>query len=294
MAARVLVLGGTGFIGAAVVAELRTHGYDLTALARSREAATRLEGQGCSVVQGDIRDPGDWLPQVGAINAVVHMAATFDSDMATADRDLIDGLIDHFERMGNHPRLLYTGGIWLYGPGGTTAITETSSFDAFPPFAWMVDHRDRLIAAATVETLLVHPGMVYDRDGGVITMFLDDARAGGPVRVPGDAGVRWPVVHRDDLAVLYRLVLERGRPGVDYHGVAERAVPVVAIARSIARRYGVADAVTFRSPEDLVRDKGFWAAGYALDREVSGAITQSALGWQPRHHDIIGEVGARD
>ncbi|MCP4328521.1 MAG: NAD-dependent epimerase/dehydratase family protein [Alphaproteobacteria bacterium] len=294
MAMRILVLGGTGYIGAAVVAEFKAHGHAVVALARSAAAATRLERQGCTIVRGDMRQPAAWLPRVGAVGAVVHTAATFDSEMAAADRRLVDSLLEHFGRGAPGPRILYTGGVWLYGADGAEVINETSPFEPLRDFAWMVEHRNLLVASAGVDAVIVHPAMVYDRDGGVISMFLEDARAGGPIRIVGTEGVRWPMVHRDDLAVLYRLALERGRAGHDYLGVAEPAVAVVDIARSIAGRFGLTNDVAVRSTAEFVREKGGWAAGYALDQQVSGAKAQGELGWRPRRRDILREVGAAE
>jgi nucleoside-diphosphate-sugar epimerase len=57
---RVLVLGGTGSIGAAVVEALVRRGHDVAALARSGASARRLAAMGAEAVPGDIarRDRG--------------------------------------------------------------------------------------------------------------------------------------------------------------------------------------------------------------------------------------------
>ena len=52
---KVFVLGGSGFIGTAVVRELLAHGHAVTALARSERSAESLANAGCEVLRGDIR-----------------------------------------------------------------------------------------------------------------------------------------------------------------------------------------------------------------------------------------------
>lgn len=287
----VFVLGGSGFIGSAVVGELLAHGHRVTALARSNRAATALSAAGCAVIPGDIRVPDQWVRDIGTVDGVIHTAATFTDDQGDVDRHLVDALLRHFTVTRARSRLLYTGGCWLYGSKGATPITEDSPFDTPPDFAWMIEQRATLLDSPAVAASIVHPAMVYDWDGGVITMFMDDARAGGPIRVYGSESVRWPLVHRDDLAVLYRLALEQGHAGADYHGVAEPGVPVGDIARAVARRFGVPDVIDVRPIAELVAERGDWAQGYAFDQVMTGTLARDRLGWRPRHDSLLRGLG---
>src|SRR5205814_5155700 len=54
---KVLVTGGSGFLGGHVIAELRTRGHEVVALARRPSAATRLIALGADVVPGNLDDP---------------------------------------------------------------------------------------------------------------------------------------------------------------------------------------------------------------------------------------------
>jgi uncharacterized protein YbjT (DUF2867 family) len=54
---QVLVMGGTGVIGSAVVHVLASAGHVVVGLARSCASATRLESMGAAVLCEDIRAP---------------------------------------------------------------------------------------------------------------------------------------------------------------------------------------------------------------------------------------------
>ena len=280
---RVLVLGGTGTIGGAVVPALRGRGHEVLALARSEASASRLAAAGAMPVRGDICAPEAWSGHLAKADAVVHAAATFEDDMAATDRRLVEALL-----AGMRPgaRLIYTGGCWLFGATGhRAAADETAAFDPPPDFAWMVEAAHRVLAAPGVDAIVVHPAMVFARDAGVFARFAEEARSGGPIRVVGSEAVRWPLVHRDDLAQLYVLALEKGRPSDSYNGTAIEGLAVGEIARAIARRHGNSEVPSVISVAEIVAELGGWAAGYGLDQRMSGAKARRDLGWAPRHLD---------
>ena len=140
----VLVLGGTGLIGSAVVQELRARGHRVLALARSNASAEKAARLGAAVLQGDIATPETWVPALPPVDAVIHAAADSDSNMATIDRRLLDVLIPHLAAQLQKPRFLYTGGNWLFGATGGAVATEESAFAPLAAFAWMVPQSQRV------------------------------------------------------------------------------------------------------------------------------------------------------
>ncbi len=289
---RVLLLGGTGSIGAPLLDALRQRGHRVLAVVRSSEAEARLQKQGVETLRGDIRNPQDWAASaVGSVEVIIHVAATFSDDMGDVDRQLVDTLVSAIAETGRRFRFIYTGGCWLFGETGNAVADETSPFDPIPSFAWMIKNWQRLEKAAHLDAILVHPAMVYDRDGGVLTRFMECARDKGRIEIWGSAETRWPVVHRQDLATAYCLALEAGQPGESYCAAAETGVRVGSIVQVLGQRFGLSESPVMVDREVVLSSQGDWAAGPMLDQQMSGRKLTTELGWSPQVRDILSEIG---
>jgi uncharacterized protein YbjT (DUF2867 family) len=71
---QVLILGGTGSIGAPVVRALVGRGHHVIALARSDSSATKAASLGANPLSGDIAAAERGLPALPPLDAVVHLA----------------------------------------------------------------------------------------------------------------------------------------------------------------------------------------------------------------------------
>jgi nucleoside-diphosphate-sugar epimerase len=288
---RVLVLGGTGSIGSVVVRELVGRGHDVFGLARSDVSATKLETLGVTPVAGDIASPEAWAGKLPQLDAVIHAACDFNSDMAAIDRRLLDGLLPALAARPEKTRFIYTGGCWLFGATGDEIATEATPLRPLPAFAWMVPQLRRVLAAPDIDGIAIHPAMVYEPAGGVFHRFARDAVEREAVRIVESETVRWPLVHREDLAQLYALALERAPTGASYIGCAIDGLAVGRIARAFTKRFGTRhQAPQIVSADAIAAELGEWARGRALDQRLSGAKARRELGWQPRHLDPEREI----
>jgi len=287
---RTLVLGATGFIGCSITDELIAHDHEVVALARSPDSAAELAKKGASVVRGDIRQPEPWCAIVHEVDAIIHVAATFSDDMGDIDRHLVEALKAQVEKADKKLRFLYTGGCWLFGQTGNTVADENSVYDPFPPFSWMIENSRVVFAATCFDTMMIHPAMVYDRDGGAISTMLTSAHQTGRVEVWGALETRWPVIHREDLGTAYRLVLESGTSEQSYCVEAEQSVRVGDIATVMSQRLGLKDDPRVLSPREAVAIHGQQARGPALDQQMSGEKIKNTLGWVPKYKSILSEI----
>ncbi len=209
----ILLTGGTGFIGSAVLARLLAEGHEVTALVRSKESAAKLEQPGVVTLVGDLSD-SDWVRnQLQTVQGAIHTAAGGDENDAALNDAVIDAVIEAFA--GTDKPFVHTGGVWTYG--SNDAITEESPAQPVALTGWRVESEQRLLAS-DVRASVVQPGIVYGKGAGIASMLLGGPRDGdGALTLVGTGEQHWTTVHVDDLADLYLLVLEAA-PGA-YVGV---------------------------------------------------------------------------
>jgi nucleoside-diphosphate-sugar epimerase len=288
---RIFVTGGTGTIGSAVVRELIARGHLVLALARSDTAASRLAGWGATPVGGDMTAPERWAATLPDIDAFIHAACDFSPRMEAIERRLLDALLPALAGQPRDIRFVYTGGCWLFGATGETIATEETPFRPLPAFAWMIPHLRRIMAAPGIHGIVIHPAMVFEAMGGVFSRFAREASEARAIRVVASEAVRWPLVHSEDLAVLYALALAHAPAGSSYIGAAIDGFPVGRIARAFAQRFDSPhQRPAIISADAIAAELGDWATGYALDQRLSGAKARHDLGWRPKHRDPEAEI----
>jgi nucleoside-diphosphate-sugar epimerase len=290
---RVLVLGGTGSIGASVVRELVQRGHEVVALTRSNTSAQKVARLGAQPLIGDIGRPEEWIRVLPPLAAVIHAASDFSAEVAQIDRRLLDALLPHLAAQPKKAKFLYTGGCWLFGATGNAVATEATPLNPLPADAWWVTHVQRIFDAPGIDPTVIHPAMVYEPEGGVFRSFARDAAEGRPIRIIASESVRWSLVHSHDLANLYALVLENGATRESYIGSAIDGLSVGRIARAFARRFvGRAARPRIISTDEIAAELGDWARGFALDQQLSGAKARRTLAWQPLHLDPESEIAS--
>ncbi|MFC7548755.1 SgcJ/EcaC family oxidoreductase [Plantactinospora sp. GCM10030261] len=282
---RVLVLGGTGYIGSTVVDHLENAGHEPVLFLR--EGSTDAP-PGREIRRGDLTRPETLTAALtDDIDAVVHAAAPvgdWDADLAA-----IDALLTPMR--GTSRSLVYLSGVWVLGE------THDEADEASPTRAIeivsgrpLVEDRVRAAARAGVGGVVVRPGIVHGKGAGIPGMLVAWARQHGVGRHVGGGNVRWPAVHVRDLADLVVLALERAEPGTVLHGVAEAAVPVADLARAADL---VAGGVGREKswPEQLAAEEigATFAEALAL-HQVVGAPAALALGWKPHRAGAVEDL----
>jgi nucleoside-diphosphate-sugar epimerase len=286
----IFVTGATGYIGSAVVQELTWHGFEVRGLARTDDASAKVGRLEAVAVRGDLSD-GELLSRAAATHEVVIHCAT---DPGEARWGLEHGAVAAMlegAQGGRRPRLfIYTSGVWVYG-SSPDERTEDDALAPPPMVAPRLDVEARVTRGAgnNLVTAIVRPGCVYGGAGGITAAWFERARAWGAARVVGPAEHRWAMVHRADLAYLYRRIVETHLGGI-WNAVDGSRDPVGACAEAAGRAVGHDGSIEVVPVDVAAKELGDYADCLALDQHVSSAKARTQLGWAPRHSGFVAEA----
>ncbi len=275
----IFLTGGTGFIGRALIAELKRAGHGVVALNRSPEKRAQLSALGALPHDGDLLDGSSYLEAASRADAVVHAAFDY---RAAVDGDVtaLDTLLAATADAGSH--LVYTSGCWVVGD------TKGEVFDDDAPtdhpasiVAWRVAQESKALAQAGARrtATVLRPGVVYGGAGGLTARMFATAQRDGAAAYVGDGTNHWSMIHVDDLAAIYRIAVEARHHGV-VQAVDGRPLAVATVAAAASQAAGGGGATTSISL-DAAREKiGPVADAMCLDQHLA-ATAARWLGWKP-------------
>jgi nucleoside-diphosphate-sugar epimerase len=291
---RVFVTGATGFIGSAIVAELIDAGHQVTALARSDQAAASLTATGAQVHRGALEDPGSLRGAAAASDGVIHTAFTNISattslaDSARADLRAVATIGEALAGSGRP--FVVTSGIGLLAPGRLATEEDAPDPGSFSAPRIAAEEAALSLAGRGVRASVVRlPYSVHgEGDHGFVPALIGIARAEGVSAYPGDGANRWPAVHRLDAAHLFRLALEAAPAGARLHGVDDEGVPFRDIAEIIGRHLKLPATAIPR--EEAGSHFGWLGPIVTVDHPASSTLTQKQLGWHPARPALIPDL----
>ena len=214
---KVLVTGGTGYLGRAVVSALAARGHDLVVFARGA-SRSGLPG---TAIDGDIRDRAAVERAAAGCDAISHSAALVSiwrRRPADFDDVNVGGLRHVLAAAAAHriPRVLYTSSFVAIPPNGRTEPLLANDYQRTKVAA------DRVADEAVRDGLplvRVYPGVVYGpgsfTEGNLVGRLIADHLKR---KLPGLVGPenRWSYAYVSDVAAGHCAALERGRIGGRY------------------------------------------------------------------------------
>lgn len=290
---RVFVTGSTGFVGSAVIRELRAAGHEVLGLVRSDANAEALARTGAQVHRGSLDDLDSLRAGADATDGVIHTAFNHDfTDMAAAAAtDLAAVEAIGAELAGSGRPLVIASGVGALHPDRPSV--ETDMADPTEPMAQRMRSELALIALADrgVRTSAVRlpPSVHGEGDHGLVPQLIGTARAKGVSAYPGDGENHWAAVHRLDAARVFRLALENSPAGRMHHAIGDPGVPVRDIADAIGRHLGLPVTSVARG-EEAIQHFGWLGAFFGMDVRASSDLTQEWLGWRPTGPGLLADL----
>ena len=283
----VFITGGTGYIGAAVVRELRRRTHAVRALARSDAAERRLHELGAEPVRGSLGDVDALRAEAARADAVVHCAMADSGDAVALERGALGALLD---ALGDGRAFVHTSGVWVYGSRGDAIVDEAAPLNPLALVAWRPAHEELVLShAPRLRTVVIRPGIVYGDGGGIPGQMVAAAQR-GELRVVGDGTNRWSTVRHDALAELYGAAIDVPAVRGVYNATRGAAVPYGEVARAASRAAGGDGSVATIALDDARAALGPFADALACDLQVDGAKATRDAGWQPHRPTLLEEL----
>lgn len=226
----IFLTGGSGFVGQHLITRLLADGHTVRALARSTEAARRVEAAGATAVRGDLADlrrtsdggpdrPPSWLTSLDGADAVVHAAArmAFWGPDAGFERDNHWPTITLFRAAADAGVgrfvLISAAAVSTDGRGGPAVVDETTRTGR-PLIAYgrvKLATEQALAALPTPGTTLVtlRPPMIWGAGMTTLREAAQGARAGQYAWID-DGRHLVDHVHVDNLTAATSAALTRG------------------------------------------------------------------------------------
>ena len=280
---KILVTGGSGFIGSHVVDVLLAHGHEpciFDIVPSPYQAPEDVE-----TVVGDLLDLQVLRGAARGCDAVIHLAAVSDVNEVVRDpsrAELVNArgteVMLEAALLEKITRVLYASTVWVYGgAAGEEPLDEDTSLVAPAHFYTATKLAGELFCHSFDELYglgqtILRFGIPYGpraRASTVVAQFVARAIAGEPLTVTGDGAQTRQFVYVEDLAEGVVAALDPVAAGRTYNLVGSEQVSVRQIAETVQQLVGDVPIVHVDDrPADL------------RSSAISGERAARELGWQ--------------
>ena len=248
---RVLVTGGSGFIGSHVVDKLRGLGHE-PVIYDLRPSPWHLDGS-VDTRLGSITDREALERALHSCDAVAHLAAVADvndvhAEPEDAERVNARGTVAVLEaaRRAGVQRIVYASTIWVYSDCACEAVDEETLLPAPSHLYTSTKLAGELYCKAYqelygIDYTILRFGIPYGpraREAAVIPAFVNKAFKGEPLTIAGDGSQSRRFVYVEDLAMGVALAVDDTAKGRVYNLASDETVTIKQIAQTISELVG--------------------------------------------------------
>ncbi|MEM2842020.1 MAG: NAD-dependent epimerase/dehydratase family protein [Thermoproteota archaeon] len=276
---KIIVTGGSGFIGHHLVKKLLEHGYDVFVLDKQKPTNEDVKW-----VEADILKLGELVKCMSGVDVVYHLAAIADATFAAENPLLtikinVEGTANVLEacRRGEVKRVIYASTIWIYN------ASEKCNVDENTPLSTRTKHvytTSKLLGEFLCQDYHDHYGLNFTilrfgipyGPGGrfnVIPIFIKKALLGEPLTIRGTGEQKRQFVYVEDLALGCIGALKKVAENQIYNLVGSQMFSVNEIVETIKKFIPNVEIV--KVPE---------RRGELSDKYVSAFKAEKELGWK--------------
>lgn len=278
---RVLVTGGSGFIGSHVVDKLREHGVTV----RVFDLTPPTYRDDVEYHQGSILEMEHLRSALHHVDAVMHLAAVANvkdvfEEPHYSETVNVQGTINMLEAMRRSgvTRLIFGSTTWIYSDADAEKVDETTPIHAPSHLYTATKLAGEYYCHAyaklyDLEPTILRYGIPYGpraRPGAVIPIFVEKALQGESLTIQGDGSQYRKFVYVEDLAEGNVLALKSVAKNKIYNLDGNEKITIRQIAETIQKILGGVHI------EYIPARPGDFSG-----KEVSSARALEELGWQP-------------
>lgn len=243
---KIVIAGGSGFIGSALVRSLLTDGHEVIVLSRKVPVANLPDG--IATVEWDGRTTGQWVESVEGAGAVFNLCgATVAARWTPAVKREIrasrllptQAIVQAIQKVSHPPGVLVqASAVGYYGACGDEVITEESP----PGSGFLAETCIEWEQAAEAEGMRTRVcrmrlGVVLGKEGGALSKMLTPFKwfVGGPF---GDGKQWFPWIHLQDVIGAMRFVMTHETASGAFNTTAPNPLTMRDFARTLGKVMG--------------------------------------------------------
>jgi 2-alkyl-3-oxoalkanoate reductase len=182
---RILVTGGTGFVGKRLVERLIEEGYAVRVLARKLANVDTLRSFGAEVFWGDVADLESFEQALIGNDIIVHLAAGTSGSEKDCEEGTLQGTKNVLELCRRHKpnKLVYISSCSVYGVADfkkNQLVPETALLERFPEKrgSYSASKQEaetyvtEFMKSGDVPVVVLRPGTIYGPGGDIYTPMM--------------------------------------------------------------------------------------------------------------------------
>jgi uncharacterized protein (TIGR01777 family) len=242
---RVVIAGGSGFLGRPLTTSLLPDQHEVVVLTRGRSASIAAGARG--VPWDPNGESGSWAAAIEGVQVVVNLAgeSIAGKRWTAAQKERIvesrvratRSLVAAIGGAAAPPSVFVSGSaVGYYGPRGDEPATEETpaGHDFLAQLCERWEQEAMRAASGRTRVACVRTGIVLEKDGGALPEMLPPFRFGAGGRV-GSGRQYWPWIHRDDWVALVRWVIDTPAAGGAINATGPRPVTNALFAQALGR-----------------------------------------------------------
>lgn len=245
---KVIIAGGTGFLGQPLASSFAADGHEVVTLSRSGATAGRRAAEDSrSVAWTPNGNAGPWARELDGAGAVINLAGesiaghrwttAHKQRIADSRTNATGSLVAAIKSASTPPPVFVSGSaVGYYGPRGDEVVTEETppGRDFLAEVCKRWEAAASAAASARTRVLYLRTGIVLENGGGALPPMLPPFKfgLGGPI---GSGRQYYPWIHRDDWVGLVRWCVDTTSVDGPVNGTGPQPVENREFARAIGR-----------------------------------------------------------